>query len=144
MSFITACGNDIFLRGSETYDKIYSPHLSQGYYEPDVACHWTVSAPEGQRLKLIFDDINLSDSGNCNGDFFKIDDSYVCTVPQNQNYVLTKTNVVKIVFYSTPGSYQRPGGFHLIAMVEGNYIIITTIEFQSNTLFFSLQNPIQK
>lgn len=116
MLSLTACGNDVFLRGNETYDRIYSPHFSQGYYEPDVACHWTVSVPQGQRLKITFDSVNLG-SGLCNYDFLKINGVNYCTPPSK--YILSKTDTVTVIFYSTPGDGKKPGGFQLMAEVEG-------------------------
>ncbi|XP_076083254.1 embryonic protein UVS.2-like isoform X2 [Mytilus galloprovincialis] len=117
LSTYSACGNDVFLRGNETYDRIYSPHFSQGYYEPDVACHWTVSVPQGQRLKITFDSVNLG-SGLCNYDFLKINGVNYCTPPSK--YILSKTDTVTVIFYSTPGDGKKPGGFHLMAEVEDN------------------------
>ncbi|XP_071143350.1 embryonic protein UVS.2-like isoform X1 [Mytilus edulis] len=119
LSTYSACGNDVFLRGNETYDRIYSPHFSQGYYEPDVACHWTVSVPQGQRLKITFDSVNLG-SGLCNYDFLKINGVNYCTPPSK--YILSKTDTVTIIFYSTPGDGKKPGGFHLMTEVEARTI----------------------
>ncbi|OWF49562.1 Zinc metalloproteinase nas-4 [Mizuhopecten yessoensis] len=119
ISTYSACGYEISLKDNGTFDKIHSPYFSQGYYEPDVACQWTVNVPLGQRLKVKFAALDLVTSDRCDGDFVTVNDVIFCNrLPQN-GYILSDNATNKITFYSKAGQAKKQGGFKVFVSVDG-------------------------
>ncbi|XP_055847074.1 cubilin homolog [Episyrphus balteatus] len=63
----TACGGDLTsLRGS-----LASPFYPESY-PSNVECIWILNAPSGNYLELTFDQMNITNSENCNQDYLEI------------------------------------------------------------------------
>ncbi|XP_062621324.1 uncharacterized protein LOC134282913 [Saccostrea cucullata] len=114
ISAISACGYDIVLPPNGTIRSLHSPYFLNEYYEPDVACQWNVRASVGQRLKIHFDSINLSDNTSaCTEDYVMINDDRYCKKSPPGGYYITKERDAKIIFRSSFGSANKHGGFNI-------------------------------
>lgn len=118
--FISACGYDISLKENGTFDKIHSPYFSKGYYEPDIACQWTITVPKGQRLKVKFIALDLVTNDRCDGDFVTVNDVMLCNHLPANGYILSENSTTKITFYSKAGQSNKRGGFRMFVSVDGN------------------------
>ncbi|XP_033726937.1 blastula protease 10-like isoform X2 [Pecten maximus] len=119
ISTYSACGYEISLKENGTFDKIHSPYFSQGYYEPDVACRWTINVPIGQRLKVEFLSLDLITNDRCDGDFVTINDVMFCNTVPNNGYILSDDSTNQITFYSQAGPSKKQGGFKIFVSVDG-------------------------
>ncbi|KAK3087810.1 hypothetical protein FSP39_010940 [Pinctada imbricata] len=119
ISTYSACGHDIVLTENGTVNAIKSPYFEKEVYEPDVACQWNIEAPEGQRLKISFETLNLAGTGGCDQDFLLINDKRYCNAVPSLGYIKTNGNKAKIVFLSQPGVSNKQGGFNIsVAAVD--------------------------
>lgn len=121
--FAAACGHDIVLPPNGKIGSVHSPYFLSEYYEPDVACLWNVKASKGQRLKIKFDAINLSDnSGSCTYDYVMINSVRFCRAAPKGGFYITVDRDAKIIFRSAPGNAVKHGGFNFSIEAIGNHI----------------------
>ena len=121
--FAAACGHDIVLPPNGKIGSVHSPYFLSEYYEPDVACLWNVKASKGQRLKIKFDAINLSDnSGSCTYDYVMINSVRFCRAAPKGGYYITVDRDAKIIFRSAPGNAVKHGGFNFSIEAIGIHI----------------------
>lgn len=121
--FAVACGHDIVLPPNGKIGSVHSPYFLSEYYEPDVACLWNVKASKGQRLKIKFDAINLSDnSGSCTYDYVMINSVRFCRAAPKGGFYITVDRDAKIIFRSAPGNAVKHGGFNFSIEAIGIHI----------------------
>ena len=47
--------------------KLSSPYYPQHYFADEDGCEWLITAPEGHIISLEFENFNVSNKLNCNG-----------------------------------------------------------------------------